>query len=249
MQKERLPLWALAWIAAVLGSAVLFLANQDAVDRLLAGSGLEKVLYPRGKNPSPEVVTPAPQATVLLDPAPATAAPLPSSPVGAASFPEDPAATTPSPAAVVDPTPPALAANTYRLFFLKQSPDGRNEPSAFSRELPAGTTPLAATLKALLLGPTLQDKALGALSEIPAGTKLLSLRIKDRTALVSLSGEFEHNSGGAEALAAQLQEVVWTATQFGTVDNVQILIDGQYRDNLGEGGPPIGAPLSRANVP
>jgi len=122
------------------------------------------------------------------------------------------------------------------------------EPSGFVRELPAGTTPLAATLKALLLGPTLQDKAQGALTMVPEGTKLLSLRLKDSVALVSLSAEFERNTSGLEGLAAQLREVVWTATQFSTVDAVQILIDGQYRETLGD-GLAISAPLTRANVP
>jgi spore germination protein GerM len=123
------------------------------------------------------------------------------------------------------------------------------EPSVFARQLPAGSTPLSATIKALFLGPTLQDKALGALNVIPEGTKLLSVRLKDRVALVSVSQEFEHNTSGNEGLAGQLRELVWTATQFPSVDAVQVLINGQYRDTLGDGGVSIAMPLTRANVP
>jgi spore germination protein GerM len=135
------------------------------------------------------------------------------------------------------------------LYFLKLSPEGRLEPASFTRELPAGATPLAATLRALLLGPTLQDKAQGALSLIPAGSKLLSVRLKDRVALVSLSEEFEHNTLGQEGLAGQLREIVWTATQFSSVDAVQFLINGQYRDTLGDPGLAIATPLNRSNLP
>ncbi len=123
------------------------------------------------------------------------------------------------------------------------------EPASFARELPAGATPLSATLKALMLGPTLQDKAQGALTMIPDGTKLLSVRLHDKTALVSFSDEFQQNTSGLEGLAGQLKEVVWTATQFGSVDSVQILINGQTVDSLGDGGISLSAPLTRSTVP
>ena len=78
MQKFRLPLWALVWIALVLLALVIFLANQGAVDRLLAATGLEKILYPQGKNATPVLVQapPLPPSTVLVEPAPAAEAPL-----------------------------------------------------------------------------------------------------------------------------------------------------------------------------
>lgn len=213
---------------------------------MLAATGLEKALYPQGKK-APTVVEAAPPAavpTVLVEPSATPVAPLPQATAA------DPAAETPVPDVplVVEPPLPSTP-NTYRVYFLKLSPEGRMEPASFARELPAGTTPLSATLKALLLGPTLQDKAQGALTLIPEGTKLLSVRLKDKTALLSFSDEFEHNSSGLEGLAGQLRQVVWTATQFGTVDSVQFLINGQYRDTLGDGGLSIAVPLTRSTVP
>jgi spore germination protein GerM len=239
MRKPRLPLWALAWLAIVLAAAVVFLANQAAVDRLLAVTGLETVLYPHGKYPpSP---TPAPTPLVAELPSPS---PLPEPTPDTA---EPTATPEPEPVVAAPETPLPATPNTYRLYFLKLSPEGRMEPSSFARELPAGSTPLSATLKALLLGPTLQDKAQGALSMIPDGTKLLSVRLHDRTALISFSPEFEHNASGLEGLAGQVRQVVWTATQFSSVDAVQILINGQYRDTLD--GLPVAAPLTRASLP
>lgn len=247
MQKDRLPVWVLAWIAIVLAAMVAFLANQEAVDRLLAVSGLERVLYPQGKAAGIQLVQ-APEASpeVLLDPAPEAPRVIQDPQTEASPEASDaPVAEEP------EPEPPLpTAPNTYRLYFLKLSPEGRLEPSAFIRELPAGSTPLGATIRALLLGPTLQDKAQGALTMIPQGTKLLSLRIKDKVALVSLSAEFEHNPSGLEGIAGQLRELVWTATQFGTVNGVQILIEGQYRDFLGDNeGIFLSEPLTRSSLP
>jgi hypothetical protein len=245
MQKFRMPLWALAWLAAVLAALVVFLANQAAVDRILVVTGLEKVLYPQGKSAQPAVVeSPRQTPSVLVEPVPAPA----TAPVVVEPTPEPtvgPTAEEPSlPEAPLPPTP-----NTYRLYFLKLSPEGRIEPASFSRELPAGVTPLSATLKALMLGPTLQDKAQGALTMIPEGTKLLSVRLRDKVALVSFSEEFQQNTSGLEGLAGQLREVVWTATQFGSVDAVQILINGQSVDALGDGSISVAAPLTRSTVP
>jgi len=246
MQKFRLPLWALAWLAVVMGALVVLLANQGAVDRILAATGLERVLYPHGKNsPMVAVATPAPAPTVLVEPAPGPANPDLSAPGTVTPDPVTDSST--EVPLVVEPPLPATP-NTFRLYFLKLSPEGRMEPASFARELPGGTTPLSATLKALLLGPTLQDKAQGALTLIPEGTKLLSVRLKDKTALISFSEEFEHNSSGLEGLAGQLRQVVWTATQFGSVDSVQFLINGQYRDSLGD-GLSIAVPLARSTVP
>jgi len=252
MQKFRLPLWALAWLAVVLAALVLFLANQGAVDRLLAATGLEKVLYPQGKSAPTVVETPpaAPVPTVLVEPAalPATpATPAAAVPAAGAQGPDAIPEATDVPLVVEPPLP--NTPNTYRLYFLRLSPEGRMEPAGFVRELPAGATPLAATIKALLLGPTLQDKAQGALTLIPEGTKLLSVRLKERTALLSFSEEFEHNPSGLEGMAGQLRQIVWTATQFGSVDAVQFLVNGQYRDTLGDGGLSIAVPLTRASVP
>ena len=229
-------------MALVLLALVVFLANQGAVDRLLAATGLERVLYPQGKNATPvlvQAITAKDTTTILVEPAP-----LPEPVLEVVS----PADVAPEPQGEPEPPLPTTP-NTFRLYFLKLSPEGRLEPASFARELPAVTTPLSATLKALLLGPTLQDKAQGALTLIPEGTKLLSVRLKDKTALVSLSEEFERNTSGMEGLAGQLRQIVWTATQFETVDNVQFLINGQYRESLGEGGLSISAPLTRATVP
>jgi len=56
-----------------------------------------------------------------------------------------------------------------------------------------------------------------------------------------------YNRYGIEGYAGQLKQIVYTATNFSTVKDVQILIEGQPRDYLGGDGVYIGKPLSRAS--
>ncbi|NNM67512.1 MAG: GerMN domain-containing protein [Spirochaetales bacterium] len=134
------------------------------------------------------------------------------------------------------------------LFFLKMGPDGRLEPTPFVRQVVAGNTPLTAALQALLMGPTLFEKSAGAISLIPEGTRLLSVRVENGTAFLSFSDEFAHNVLGLEGLAGQLKEVVWTATQFPSVQRVQILINGQYSSAHSVDGLSMALPLDRSNL-
>jgi spore germination protein GerM len=62
-----------------------------------------------------------------------------------------------------------------------------------------------------------------------------------------MSEEFQYNSYGREGYAAQLHQIVWTATEFSSVKNVQLLIEGRRMDWLNE-GIWIGNPLNRTSL-
>lgn len=81
-------------------------------------------------------------------------------------------------------------------------------------------------------------------SLIPSGTRILSATVRGNTAYINFSEDFQYNTYGVEGYAAQLKQIVWTATEFPNVENVQILIEGRRVDYLGE-GIWIGSPLNR----
>jgi spore germination protein GerM len=98
-------------------------------------------------------------------------------------------------------------------------------------------------LQRLLQGPSAEEQRRGLQSFIPPGTKVLSASVRGSTAYISFSEEFQFSTFGVEGYAAQLRQVVWTATEFSTVKDVQILIEGRRVDYLGESvwiGSPIG---------
>jgi spore germination protein GerM len=93
-------------------------------------------------------------------------------------------------------------------------------------------------------GPNSAELGRGMLSLIPPNTQILSAVIEGSTARVNFSEEFQYNTAGPEGFIAQLIQSIWTATEFPNVRNVQILIEGNRIDHLGE-GIPVWNPLDR----
>ena len=100
------------------------------------------------------------------------------------------------------------------------------------------------TLEALIAGPNSEERSRGLMSLIPQGTRILSATVRGNTAYISFSEDFQYNNYGVDGYAGQLREVVYTATEFPNVNNVQILIEGRQINFLGE-GIWIGSPLNR----
>ena len=103
----------------------------------------------------------------------------------------------------------------------------------------------AATVRALLAGPTVHERALGLSTMIPARSRLLGLAIKDGTADVNLSSRYE-SGGGSLSMTGRLMQMVFTLTQFSPVHRVIFRIDGQRVTSFGGEGVIIDHPVTRA---
>jgi spore germination protein GerM len=90
-------------------------------------------------------------------------------------------------------------------------------------------------LNAVIAGPTAEEKNRGLISCMPAGTRLISAQVRQNTAYLNFNEEFRYNTLGREGSAAQLKQIVWTATEFPNVHDVQIQIEGKTVDFLIEG--------------
>lgn len=131
------------------------------------------------------------------------------------------------------------------IFFVQVETDGRITRKKISREISKTDSPMSEAVKVLLQGVSMDEAKKGLRSFIPPDTKLLSAYVKNGTAFISFSEEFQFNRYGIEAYYAQLAQIVFTACEFPTVRNVQILIEGQHKDFLGGEGVWIGSPLSK----
>ncbi len=131
------------------------------------------------------------------------------------------------------------------LYFVRIDDDGVIVRQNVRRMIPASDTPLTDALDALIAGPDDLELGQHLVSLIPSGTKLLGVRVQGTTAVIDLSEPFMYNHYGIEGYAGQLKQIVYTATAFPTVHDVQILIDGERHDYLGGEGVYIGRPLSR----
>jgi spore germination protein GerM len=138
-------------------------------------------------------------------------------------------------------TTPARRERT--LYFSRIDDDGAVLRVTVTRNLPASDSPMVDALNALLAGPSVGEQAGNIMSLIPTGTRVLSATVRGTTAYISFNEDLQYNIYGAEGYAGALRQIVWTATEFSTVKDVQILIEGRRVDYLGEGiwiGSPIG---------
>jgi spore germination protein GerM len=131
------------------------------------------------------------------------------------------------------------------LYFMKIEEDGVISSHEVRRMVAVSDSPLTDALSALLAGPSEGEIRSGLVSLVPRGTKLKSVSVRGSTALIDLGDTFMYNRYGPEGYQAQLKQIVYTATSFPSVQDVQILIDGQRKDYLGGEGVFIGKPLSR----
>ena len=112
------------------------------------------------------------------------------------------------------------------------------------REVPKTEGVGRAAMEALLEGPDDLESGVDVFSAIPEGTELLDLSIADGVATVDLSGEFE-SGGGSASMFARLAQVVYTLTQFPTVDGVEFRLDGEPVDTFSGEGIVLDGPQTR----
>jgi len=139
----------------------------------------------------------------------------------------------------------AVQVRQANLFFVRIEDDGVISRREVRRMIPVSDSPLADAINALIAGPSEGEIRSGLVSLVPRGTKLLGITLRGSTAIINLSDAFMYNHYGIEGFSAQLKQIVYTATSFPSVQDVQILVEGKAKDYLGGEGVYIGKPLSR----
>jgi sporulation and spore germination protein/immunoglobulin-like protein involved in spore germination len=151
----------------------------------------------------------------------------PVSPEPSAEPSAEPASPEPSGTPSASPTPPRTSepggATSVKIYLFM---DEKLVP--VRRQIEATVAVGRAALNALFEGPTDREAAASPplTTNVPDGTILLGLDIADGLATVDLSREFE-SGGGSAAMSGRLAQVVYTLTQFPTVDRVAFELDGE----------------------
>jgi hypothetical protein len=201
----------------------------------------------------------APQAAATSQ-APAPPQTMPTSQIPATPAPEPPPAPLPRetepaerpPVALPQEQPPPAStigrptdSRDRNLYFMQAQRSGAELLlTRTSRRIGGSDSPLVDSINALLAGPTAEEKNRGLLSFIPPETRLIWAEVRGSTAYLNFNEDFQYNTSGREGSAAQIRQIVWTATEFSNINDVQILIDGKRIDFLIE-GVMIGSPIGR----
>ena len=192
---------------------------------------------PSGSLGSVPPVDPTPGPSLGSTPPDATPAPSPTVP---------PASASPSGAPSATPEPSTTEKMIVRGYFILAGDLGTEGLVPYLFEVPKTQAVARAAMEKLLAGSAVQRDGYAAISTaIPAGTRLLGLSISGGIATVDLSGEFEAG-GGSRSTLARLGQVVYTLTQFSTVDAVAFEVDGEPVTVFGSEGLVIHGPMVRA---
>jgi germination protein M len=173
---------------------------------------------------------------------PAASGPGTTAASGASSSPSGGGSGTPSGGSGgVSSTVPSTS-TAVRLYFLRTG--GTLAP--VYRQVPVQSSAVAtAAMKALLSGPTATERVAGLGTTIPTGTALHRVTVSKGTADVDLTPAFT-TGGGTLSMTARVGEIVYTLTQFPTVQGVTFRIDGKPLTVLGGEGIILDRPATRA---
>lgn len=163
------------------------------------------------------------------EPAAASAAPsaAPSETVAATPPP------TPTPATVTQPVRLWLTLEDFTGLTVRQA---QVTPPQFA----------TAAVRELLKGPNQSEVSNGWGTAIPGGSRLLGIGIADGVATVDLSSEFE-SGGGSLSTRLRLAQLVYTLTEFKTVQSVALEIEGKPATTFSSEGIAIDGPMTRAD--
>jgi len=134
------------------------------------------------------------------------------------------------------------------VYFIEVTEEGNIDLRKIIRPVYYNDSPLTETMIVLLEGLTAEELNQGLISLIPKDTQLQRVWIRESVAYLDFSEALRFNQFGTEGLLAELQQIVFTATEFQTVEAVQILINGEKIDYLSTEGIFVGEPLTRKDV-
>jgi len=114
---------------------------------------------------------------------------------------------------------------------------------AVERTVSTSSSPEEAIMRALLDGPTSEERAQGVISAIPPVTGLIGVRVFEGVAEVDLSDEFQ-GPASPEVVLLRVAQVVWTLGAVSGVNAVRFSIDGDPVSVITDDGVMVDRPVS-----
>lgn len=123
--------------------------------------------------------------------------------------------------------PPLPPGSTVKTMKVKLYFGYEDRVMAVTREVPYSQAVAKTAMLELLKGPSAEElKGLKLHNEIPKGTKVLGVILDGHTIKVDLSKEFD-DGGGTLSMDMRLAQVVYTLTQYSTIESVEFYMEGK----------------------
>ena len=134
-------------------------------------------------------------------------------------------------------TQPSPSTTSFALYFLRG-----NYLGVARRNVQSTAAVGAAAVNALLAGPSSSEKTAGLSSSVPPGCALLGLSISSGTATANFNSPYATPASPASELQ-RVAEVVFTLTQFPTVNRVAFEVDGVTPQQFASGAVNLSCPI------
>jgi len=132
-----------------------------------------------------------------------------------------------------------------KVFFIRQA-DGKEVYKILKKENNSNKSNVEYAVKTLLAGPSRYAKKKGAYSEIPASTKLISVKETPTKIIINVSETFE-NDNGADSLYKRMYQLIKTVNS-NTDKPAYLEINGHLVETLGGDGLMIKQPLNGSSL-
>jgi spore germination protein GerM len=133
--------------------------------------------------------------------------------------------------------------NSVAVYFVKTSTEGEKVLSV-RRKINKNADKFNFALTELINGPSKREKKQGYFSEIPAGTKIISINSTVEKKVINLSQEFE-TGGGSSTMEMRMEQLISTALDSAINTPVYLQIEGKQVNIIGGEGIPVPQPLAK----
>lgn len=130
------------------------------------------------------------------------------------------------------------------IYFIGQNANKEEVYKAVNREYDKDVdgSKIKFAIQSLIAGPKQNEKAKGVYSEIPQGTRILSINESSDKVVINLNSTFEQG-GGTESIYKRLNQIIKTA-KMNTDKPVYLYLDGNKAEVIGGEGIMITQPLN-----
>lgn len=145
-------------------------------------------------------------------------------------------------------TPEPVKKVYVNIFFVGQNENKEEVYKAVNRPYDKETdgSKIKFAIKSLISGPTQNEKSKGVYSEIPSGTKLISVNETSDKVVINLNSAFE-TGGGTDSIYKRLNQIIKTAKK-NTDKPVYLYINGNKAEVIGGEGIMITQPLNENSL-
>ena len=146
------------------------------------------------------------------------------------------------------PNPEPVEKVYVNVFFIGQNANKEEVYRAVNREYDKDIVgpKIKFAIQSLISGPTAYEKSKGVYSEIPAGTRVISINETADKIVINLNSAFE-NGGGTDSLYKRLYQLIKTAKR-NTNKPVYLYIEGNKAEVIGGEGIMITQPLNENSL-